>query len=277
MIKRALFFTFLVLIINSTYSQTAITLEDYFRSLKSVKVETGSKSYDFLFDTGGGLTLISPSIVKDIKKAVYGNFVGFRMDGEKIETKICDSVYLRIGGINFFHSYVGVFDIMSLLPEGFKRVDGLISLKTFENEKISLNLKESKLIVETEKSFNKKIKNMKLVKSQFANGPTGRELNIFTGFNFKKHDWWFLFDTGNISKTVISENTAKEWGISPKNEGESSEIEEFIFEMAGDSISAPAKIDEIIYDGALSYDFIQQSEFSISFKDQKIWKSISQQ
>lgn len=277
MIKKILIFTLFVLVIHSTYSQTEITLEKYFRTLKTVKVEIEGKTYDFLFDTGGGITLISPTIAKEIDKEVYGNFVGFRMSGEKFESKLCDSVYIEIGGSIFFHSYVGIYDIMKLLPKEFKQLDGVISLKTFENERISLNLKENKLIVETEKSYLKKIENMKLVKSQFASGPSGRELDIFTGILFNNHYYWFLFDTGNIAQTKMSDNTAKEWGINPKNESDSTGKEEFTFEMAGDSISAQIIVDNIIYDGALSFDFIQQSEFTISFKDEKIWKNSPQQ
>lgn len=277
MIKKTLIFAFLILVIRSAYSQTEIILEKYFKTLKSIKVEIEGKTYEFLFDTGGGITFISPSIVKEMNKAVYGNFVGFRMSGEKIESKLCDSVYIKIGGSNFFHSYVGVFDIMSLLPGEFKQVDGLISLKTFENEKISLNLMDNKLIVESEESFINKIKNMDLVKSQFASGPSGRELYIFTGILFKHHYWWFLFDTGNIAQTKISDNTAREWGINPKNISESSSIGEFTFVIAGDSISTPTAVDKIIYDGALSYHFICQSEYTISLKDEKIWKSTTKE
>ena len=275
MIKKTLIFTFLVIVVHSAYSQSEIMLENYFRTLKSIKVEIGGKPYDFLFDSGGGLTFISPEIANDMDKEVYGNFVGFRMSGEKIETKLCDSITIGIGGRNFFHPYLGVFDIMSLLPEEFKRVDGLISLKTFENEIISLNLKENKLLVETEKSYLEKIKNMSLVESQFASGPNGGELTILTGILYKNHYWWFLFDTGNIAQTKISEHTAKEWGIDPKNESETSGPGEFTFELAGDSISVPIAVDEIIYDGALSFDFINQSVYTISFKEEKLWKSTS--
>lgn len=272
--KKILTFTFLVFIIHSTYSQTEIDLDDYFRTLKSIKVEIEGKTYTFLFDTGGGISLISPAIASEINKSGYGNFVGFRMSGEKIETKLCDSVFIKIGENEFFHPYIGIFDIMRILPEGFKRVDGLISLKTFENEKISLNFKENKLILETEKSLYKRIEKMTLVASRFANGSSGMELNIFTGILFKDHYWWFLFDTGNIAQAKISDTTAKEWGIMPKNERDTSDIGEFVFVMAGDSISAPTIIDHIIYDGALSFDLIQQSDFTISFKEEKIWKSI---
>lgn len=273
MIKKILIFTFLVILNHAAYSQIEITLANYFKTLKSINVEIEGKTYDFLFDTGGGLTFVSPAIVKDLNKSVYGNFIGFRMSGERMESKLCDSVTIKIGGRKFFHSYVGVFDMMNLLPKEFKRVDGLISLKTFENENISLNLRENKLIVETEKSFNKKIKHMDLVKSRFASGPTGRELDIFAGILFKNRYWWFLFDTGNIAQTKVSDNTAKEWGLTPKSGSESSSIGEYIFVLTSDSISTPTIIDKIIFDGALSYDFISQSEYTISLKDKKIWKS----
>ena len=167
--------------LNVTWSQTEIPLQDYFRTLKSVQVTIEGKPYTFLFDTGGGLTLISPEIARELDKEVYGNFVGFRMSGEKVASKLCDSLYIGIGGREFFHPYVGVFDIMSLLPADFQRVDGLISLKTFEHEKISLNLEKSQVIVETERSFSHRIRHMNEVPARFANGPCGRELNIFLG------------------------------------------------------------------------------------------------
>lgn len=271
MYKKTLIFVFIMIGFLFAQAQTEISLENYFRTLKTVKVEIENKTYNFLFDTGGGFTIISHKIVKEINKSAYGNRVGFRMSGEKIETKICDNVNIKIGGINFPHSSVGVFNIMKLLPKELKRIDGVISLKTFEQMKIVLNLSENELIVETEKSFGEKIKSMDLVKSRFANGTNGTELNIFIGTPFNNNLWWFLFDSGNISQTKISTIVAKEWGLKMNKEGEITEIGEFKFAIANDSITALTVIDEIIYDGALSFDFISQSEYAISFKDKKVW------
>ena len=127
--------------------------------------------------------MVSPKIVKELNKSVYGNNVGFRMSGEEVAMKLCDSVEIKIGGINFHHPYVAVFDIMSLLPEEFERIDGIISMKTFQNNEITLNLSDNKIIVETEDSFKEKIKNMNLIRSRFANGPSGSELDIFIGIS----------------------------------------------------------------------------------------------
>lgn len=254
----------------SSYGQTEIPLEKYFKSLKSVNVEINNKSYKFIFDTGAGITMVSPEIIKEINKTAYGKNIGFRMSGEKVEMKLCDSLYINIKGINFYHSYIGVFDMMSLLPKEFERIDGIISLKTFENNKITLNLRENKLIVETEESFKEKTSNMKLIPSRFANGPTGSELDILIGIKAHSQLWWFLFDSGNIAKTKISKNIALDWDLLYQ-EHKITEIGNYKFEIAGDSITAPAIIDNIIYDGVLSYDFIQQSEFSISLVEEKIW------
>ena len=269
--KKTLIFAVLILGFHLTYAQTIIPLENYFRTLKSVKVEIENKTYNFLFDTGGGITMVSPEIVKEINKSTYGNSVGFRMNGEKVESILCDSVNIKIGGIDFLHSSVSVFDIMSILPKEFKRVDGLISLKTFEQMKIVLNLSENKLSIESDESFGKKIKSMDIVKSRFANGTNGTELNIFIGIPFRNHLWWFLFDTGNIAQTIISNNIAEEWGLKIDMESEITEIGEFKLAVAGDSISSLTIINKIIYDGALSFDFLIQSVYAISFKDKKIW------
>lgn len=271
MSKNKLIFAIIILGFHLTHAQTEISFENYFRTLKSVKVEIENKTYNFLFDTGGGFTIISPEIVKEINKTAYGNNVGFRMNGEKIETRLCDSLNIKIGGVHFPHASVGVFDIMSLLPKELKRIDGVISLKTFEQLKIVLNLSENKLIIETDKSFGEKIKNMDLVESRFANGTNGTELNIFIGTPFNNHLWWFLFDSGNISQTKISTNVAEEWGLKTDNEDGITELGEFKFAIAKDSIAAPTVIDKIIYDGALSFNFISQSEYAISFKDKKVW------
>jgi hypothetical protein len=268
--KGLLSFFIIINVFSSLLAQTEIPLKNYFRTLKSVKVEIGNKTYDFLFDSGAGITMVSPKIAKEHNSSVYGNYAGFRMSGEKVEMKLCDSLVLKIGGIDFNHSCVGVFDIMSLLPKELERIDGVISMKTFEDHEITLSLSDNRITVETENSFKTKIKNMHLIPSRFANGVTGSELNMLIGINAYHHIWWFLFDSGNIARTKISGSIANEWGLSSRD-NEITDIGDFTFVIAGDSITTSTVIDNIIYDGALSYDFIQRSEFAISFKDKKTW------
>ncbi|MEM9001659.1 MAG: hypothetical protein AAGB24_15475 [Bacteroidota bacterium] len=149
----------------------------------------------------------------------------------------------------------------------------MISLKTFEKRKITLNLNENRLVLEPQESFDKTIKGKHLVESRFANGSNGSELNIFIGISRNDKIWWFLFDTGNIAAAKISESTALERGM-PKVKPELREKEKLEFMLNGEQISTPTIIDNIIYDGALSFDFIRQSEYTISFEDKAVWMGL---
>ena len=272
--KKTILFIIYLSITNLIFAQNEIKLEEYFRGLKTIEVEIENETYNFLFDTGGGLTIVSPKVIEKVGRSAYGNFVGFRMSGEQVGWKLSDSLEIEIGGTIFFHNQVGIFDIMSLLPKEFEQIHGLISLKTFEKLIISLNLNENKLILETDRSFKKKIKNMDLIPSRFANGPSGLELNIFLGTKSNNRLWWFLFDSGNIGQAKISENIVKEWELLLEGKESADNLIQ-LFEVAGDSIEVPIVIDNIIYDGAFNFDLIQQSEFVISLKDEKIWKTSS--
>ncbi|MEM9001660.1 MAG: aspartyl protease family protein [Bacteroidota bacterium] len=100
--KRQIAILATMLCCSATMAQTTIVLDNCFRTLKSLKVEIENNTYNLLFDTGGGLTMISPKVIEEINRSSYGKSVGFRMSGEKVETELCESVGIRIGGISFF-------------------------------------------------------------------------------------------------------------------------------------------------------------------------------
>ncbi|MEQ9166185.1 MAG: aspartyl protease family protein, partial [Fulvivirga sp.] len=53
---------------TSAKSQTQIKLNNYFRELKTVEVTIDGETYDFLFDTGGGVTVVSPQVIEKLNK-----------------------------------------------------------------------------------------------------------------------------------------------------------------------------------------------------------------
>lgn len=266
-----------VIILCSIYAsianaQITVPLKNYFRSLKYIEVTIEGNNCNFLFDTGGGLTLVSPTIVELLNKKAYGNSVGYRMSGERIDTPLCDSVIINIEGQDFYHQEVGVFDIMTLLPEDFKRVDGLISLKTFENSIIGLDLNKNLLTIENDQTAKVKKANMQLIPSRFANGPSGIELNLFLRITEEDKYWWFLFDTGNIAKTKVNKQVVDAWGL--VSDSSTTELMHPIHTDIG-LIEAPILVDDLIYDGALCFDVISSTEYLISLKDSKVWKTQS--
>ncbi len=101
------------------FAQDTIHLKPYVSELKSVEVFINDKKYNFLFDAGGGETLISPDVAKLLNKEIYGCSTGIRMDGEMIKYQKADSISIKIGATEIFHQTIGVWDIMSILPSRF--------------------------------------------------------------------------------------------------------------------------------------------------------------
>ncbi|HYH14270.1 MAG TPA: aspartyl protease family protein, partial [Flavisolibacter sp.] len=144
---------FLAITFHHALAQDTLVLKKYVANLKKVDLMIEGQFYSFLFDTGGGETFISPEIAKRLGKPIYGQATSLRMSGEKVTYQKCDSITLKAGDINLFHSTIGVWDIMSILPTGLPKIDGVLSLKSFKDKIITLDLGKERLIVESNKSF----------------------------------------------------------------------------------------------------------------------------
>lgn len=115
---------------GSTAPPQEIALRPYVAELRTVEVVIDGKAYDFLFDSGGGYTLLSPQILDAAGCVPSGQLTGFRMSGERVDFKKCGATALRIGAVAF-HVESGVFDINALLPDTLPALHGVLSLHTF--------------------------------------------------------------------------------------------------------------------------------------------------
>ena len=76
-----------------------VALTPYIGQLVSVDAIIGSDTARLIFDTGGGETVISPSIAERIGCIPSGRSVGYRMSGDRVEFAYCPSVTISIGGV----------------------------------------------------------------------------------------------------------------------------------------------------------------------------------
>lgn len=261
----------LVFLIPGGYTQDTIQLKNYISNLKKLDVVIQGHLYSFLFDTGGGETFISPEIAKDLGKEVYGNETSFRMHGEMITYSKVDSLSLQVGKTAIFHSTVGVWDVMSILPEGLPKIDGVLSLKTFRDKIVTLDFPSGKFVIETKKSFQKQRERSVLLQSRFASGMSGNELTIFLNIPYKERNYWFLFDSGNLNDFLISPHTAYEWKLQSDSTTERKELNLINIRLGKKIMESKAASGKMIYDGALNYALISKSKYVINFPLQQVW------
>jgi hypothetical protein len=247
-----------------------ITLDPYVSRLVTVKAIVGADTLKLLFDTGGGETFICPDVAQRLNCNPSGRSIGFRMSGEKVISQYCHDVTLTIGGVSFNHDLIGVWDINSVLPKNLPRLDGILSLKTFYNQPFSLNLASKSLTLETKKSLIDRVRNMTPLRSRIATGPDGSELTLFLHGKIQEFGW-FLLDSGNLDavlvapyldfdKTSDSTDTVDIWKSN------------FIFSDLS-SLSTRFRTKDIIYDGALSEEFMRDWIFTFDLSSNSVWAS----
>lgn len=263
------FFTLLFLGISIWgFGQDTIRLKPYIENMKTVEVIIEGEKYNFLFDTGGGGTLISPEIAKHFNKKIYGSATGFRMSGEIIKVQKADHISMTIGYEKIDHPTVGVLDIMTILPKEFPKIDGVISLKSFTDHILTLNLAKNTIIIESHSSSKKAIQRKHLVSSRFANGLEATELNIFLNIPKDNQSYWFLLDSGNSGPLLLSTKTAATWKLSKDKDQMNSETP---FIIGKKTFTSKSFTRDIIYDGVLNFETMCRYIFTIDFKNNKVW------
>ncbi len=258
--------------VNYGQTQDTLFLKPYFKDLRLVDVSINNTNYKFLFDTGGGETFISKNIADTLHKNIYGKVNGIRMSGEQLNYQKADSITLKAGKTLLFHSAIGVWNVMDVLPKELPAVDGILSLKSFQNRILTIDLRSNILIIETEGSFNQKKPEMKALPSRFVNGLNGNEQNILLGITSNRHVYWFLFDTGNIGPAIMNNGIIDFISLAPpKSDSTKSEFPAII--QCGDlQLKTNARLDAVLYDGVLNYQALEQKIFTIDFKSETMWE-----
>lgn len=248
-----------------------VSLNPYVSRLVTVNALVGDDTLKLLFDTGGGETFIGPDVAHRLGCNPSGRSIGFRMSGEMIESQYCHDISLSIGGISFHHDLIGVWDINSVLPKELPPLDGLLSLKTFLKQPFTIDLSSKLLILETKESLDHRIKTMTRLESRIATGPDGSELDIFLHGTIGEHDGWFLLDSGNLDVVLISQHLDQNKSSDSKA---STKIRESEFKLENFSSDLTRfRTKKIIYDGALSEEFMKKWIFTFDLFNNAVWIS----
>ncbi|HJZ12282.1 MAG TPA: hypothetical protein VJ521_09035, partial [Acidobacteriota bacterium] len=130
---------FLYPLVGRCDDANSLTFKPYLGRLRTVEASIHNRSYPFLFDTGGGLTIITPAVAKEIGCAPWGRIIAHRMDGQTVPFQRCGSADIGLNGM-IVNTEVFVFDLMALLPKDVPPLGGILSLHTFMNHAITINL-----------------------------------------------------------------------------------------------------------------------------------------
>jgi hypothetical protein len=236
-----------------------LRLEPYFRDLRVLKVVAGRDTLRLLLDTGGGATLITPTVATQLGCTPYGADVGHRMTGERVVFARCDSLALRAGAWAAVIRPVAVFDVNALLPRELPRLDGVLALDAFRGRSITLDWAGDSVTVWGASAGPPS--SLAPLPTRWATGEAGRFLSALIGFAGTRDTVWLLLDSGNLRGTLLSTNLLRDSLLllgSPR---------EAILRMPGDSsLTLPYASADLVVDGALGTDFLRRGPVTLDLR-----------
>jgi hypothetical protein len=188
-----------------------------FRGMQpTLTVTVAGHEEPFLLDTGGGITIISPTLAKAVHCEPWGNVVGFRMTGERLDLPHCDQVPILLQRTHYRIPAAVVFDIMLLAGKDPPPLAGSLALDAFADQAITIEPVAHRLVIETAASLAIRTRQASEVPIRLVRDAQGLALSVVVGVPTPKGLAWMELDTGNDdSAIVVSRSIAPLLGVDP--------------------------------------------------------------
>jgi PAS domain-containing protein len=269
MTLRRLLLVLLPLIATAAFAggPTVLRLEPY-RDTVAIHANVGGRDGFFVFDTGGGVTLLNPSFAEQIGCTPWGRLTGFAMMGNRIDAPQCNDVPVRVGEARLTAPTAGVYDVMTFYPKDAQPVDGLLALNAFDGKAITIDFRAKTLTIETPSSLRKRVAGATEVPVRFAREAQGRALAIAAGVPTSKGRVWMELDSGNSRTILISKPYAALFGLDPDRK----EPQPVDFPLAGAiRVRGRASAPDMIIDGNIGMPFLKDTAITIDFAAGRLW------
>lgn len=241
---------------------------DFF-GIRTVDVTIAGQTHPFLFDTGGGLTAISPALAEAIGCEPWAQIVGFRMTGEKVAMPRCDDVAIRIGDQALTVPNAGVFDLTPLLPPG-SAIAGLVGLDVLATQPFTLEIAERRLTFETPESLAERTEGATELPIRIGRQAGGLTLDVLVPVTTPRGTLWMLLDSGSDAPLQVSPPSAQALGLDPDESGQA-----LTLRLAGANgeiqEESTVRVRDIILDGNIGAPIIRRWTLTLDLAGGKAW------
>jgi predicted aspartyl protease len=246
-----------------------LPLTPYLGRLRTVSVAVGDTTLPYIFDTGGGVTMITPDVAAAIGCDPFGRVVVFRHNGEPVAMQRCPQVALRLPGWSVAPREVGVFDLMSLLPDGVPALGGIVGLGAFDGDVLTLQLAHNRVIIESEASLARRVAGATELRMREEHQAAGRSVDAFLAFDGDRGPLWFELDSGNTGAVLIAPHVARALGLDLST----TEPRRVTLTLAGYGPVTVAALeqDDLVYDGLLSAAFLEGVTLTLDLDGERAW------
>lgn len=214
----------------------------------------------FLFDTGGGVTLLTPATAALSGCRLWGQVTGFRATGERMSMPRCDDARLTLGGQTFLAPTAAVLDLQRMMSPDMPTLSGVLALDLFAGRAITIRPLAHELVVETQASLRQRVLGAKEVPVRLVRDAEGLALTVDGAVLTPAGRAWMELDTGNGGPLLVDQHVAAPLGLAAA----SHDRQEASFDLVGGvPVHSAVRVSNLILDGDIGSDTL--SHWNITF------------
>jgi len=230
---------------------------------------------NFVFDTGGGVTYISPGFAQTIGCKPWGQLSGFVLTGQRLDMQRCDDVDFDIDGWFFRAPIAGVFDLMKFMPPNVPKIDGSVGLDLFAGRAVTLSLASRTLTVESAASLRERSRKGKQISVRLVREVEGIALAVVVGVVTPEGTAWMELDSGNGGANVIAKHIAPLLNL--KTDVKGPQPAKFML-VGGIPVTGDARVnDTLIMDGNIGTRFMIDWDLTFDLAKGRAWVTSAKQ
>lgn len=234
----------------------------------TIEAIVAGKPRTFLFDTGEGMTMISPSLAKAVGCDPWGNITAFRMLGERLDTKRCDGVSFGIGKNQYVAPSVIVYDLGEIAGKQAPPLDGAVGLDLFAGRTITIDLVRREITLETSASIKRRLRGAVEVPLRLVTSDAGG-LDVNLGVTTPRGLAWMELDTGNAGPTIfVSPPMAPLFGLNPATR----DPQDVTVHLGSIALKTRARVfPNMIMDGNIGMQLVRDRFITLDLKAGRAW------
>ena len=221
----------------------------------------------FLFDSGSGVSSISPEFAALMGCEPWGQITGFRMTGDRLDMQRCNRLIFDFGNKTLQAEAVGVFDVTKYLPADVGHVDGTIALDLFADQVFTLSYRRHflQLLDSRDRAHRKPELRMPV---HIVRDAEGFALSVDLPVKTAAGTTWFETDSGNTSPFVTVNDSLAALFQLP---ADAKKIPITLTLGDGTKFQGAARVRKLILDGNLGVSFLATQDVTVDVPHAVAW------
>ena len=263
-----------VVVLSACAEEPVIRFDSFLGRGLAMHAQVNGQDGYFLFDTGGGVTNVSPEFAAKIGCKPWGQISGFAMMAQRIDMQRCDHVRVRVGGREVERETIGVFDGSGMMPPNAPHLDGTIALDLLEGIPFRLSVAAKSLTLLDAKQVAKATRGREAVPLHVVRDAEGMALSVDVPVRTPLGIAWFELDSGNSSPTaLVGKHLAAPLKLDPASGANKKSEQATLTLLDGTTWTGDVCVFNLILDGNLGATFLIKHDVVVDVMAKRAWLS----